>query len=83
MRTKTTGFCVLALACALTVSAAAPASAEFFGCNDRNKVTYSTRAYSPSYRQATSRYTHEFAAQSSRRMTYAHRSYGRYTGRWR
>ena len=83
MARKTTGFCVLALACALTLSAAAPASAEFFGCNDRQRVTYSTRAYSPSYRQATSRYTHEFAAQSSRRTAYAHRSYRNYSSRWR
>jgi hypothetical protein len=62
---------VLALASVLAV--AAPASAEFFGCNDNKKgkvlATYTTGsqpvARAQSYR-AGSRVTHEFAAQSSR-----------------
>lgn len=51
-----------ALILALTLTGGAPASAEFFGCNDgASKVT--TRS-SPS--RSAARYTHEFAAQSSR-----------------
>lgn len=78
-----TGFGLAALVFALSVGAAAPASAEFFGCNDRQRVTYSSRSYSPSYRQTASRYTHEFAAQSSRSTAYAHRSYRTYPAGWR
>jgi len=61
---------------------ATPASAEFFGCNDRQRVSYSTRSYSAPHRQTTSRYTHEFAAQSSRRVS-SHRNYRNTPGRWR
>lgn len=79
---RTAGFGVLALASALLFAAIEPASAEFFGCNDRQRVTYSTRSYSPSYRPTASRQTHEFAAQSSRR-TPAHRNLRNYPNRWR
>ncbi len=61
---------VLALAAVLAV--AAPASAEFFGCNDNKKgkvlATYTgspSAARTQTYR-AGSRVTHEFAAQSTR-----------------
>lgn len=60
------------LAVVLSMAVAAPASAEFFGCNDNSKgkvlATYTgtpRAAQAPSYR-AGSRVTHEFAAQSSR-----------------
>jgi hypothetical protein len=65
---------VFAMATVLTVTGVAPASAEFFGCNEpHTKVTYSSRPlYSPAPRaQYTTHYTHEFAAQRSRHTTYA------------
>ena len=49
----------------------APASAEFFGCNDQHSsrtVSYRSYQRAPSYR-STARYTHEFAAQSRPRIT--------------
>lgn len=64
---KLTGFGLLGLIAALTVAAVAPASAEFFGCNDRPGKVLATYTSSPSYSRSSSRYTHEFAAQSSSR----------------
>jgi hypothetical protein len=94
MLTKIGGFGVLALTAALTLGAAAPASAEFFGCNDNHRASYSTRSYStpsrtytrysaPHRSYATSRYTNEFAAQSSRRLTYSTHRSSRYYSNWR
>lgn len=56
------------------VAGTMPASAEFFGCNDRQSVrtiSYRTHQTVPARRSAprhssTSRYTHEFAAQTTR-----------------
>lgn len=71
MRRLVTGFGVLALIFALNAAFSKPALAEFFGCDDQRPARASSdRSYSraPSYR-ATSRYTHEFAAQSRPRIT--------------
>ena len=65
MRRNAIGFGLVALVFALTAGVA-PASAEFFGCNDQHSSrTISYRAYqhAPVYR-STAHYTHEFAAQS-------------------
>ncbi len=78
------GWGVLALAGILTVAGVAPASAEFFGCNEpRTKVSYS-RGYFPP-KQSTNRYTHEFAAQRTRHVTTSQRPAARTyrTERWR
>lgn len=57
-----------ALVVALSVGVAAPASAEFFGCND--KTSHSVRSHTSASRyaaaRASTRYTHEFAAQQQR-----------------
>ena len=54
----------IALAVAAIAVMATPAAAEFFGCNDAKTTV---RNYtSASSRYASSRTTHEFAAQSSR-----------------
>jgi hypothetical protein len=95
MLTKVTGFGILALAAVLTFVAVAPASAEFFGCND-NQRSYSTRSYPTRSYSAPSRtttrysyaprrtYTSEFAAHSSRRVTYStHGSSRFYRDSWR
>lgn len=57
-----------ALIVALGLGAATPASAEFFGCNDKQgKVVASYIGPPSAYRaRASRRYTHEFAAQSTR-----------------
>ena len=68
MRINTTGFGLLAAVAALTFGTL-PASAEFFGCHERSgRVLYSYNGTPSSYgtRSYSSRYTHEFAAQSSR-----------------
>ena len=57
------GFGVLALICALNAGFLQPASAEFFGCNDRPGRVFSS---STSSHGTCGRFTHEFAAQSSR-----------------
>jgi hypothetical protein len=80
-----TGFGLLALIGAVTAGFAKPASAEFFGCNDQHRVSsYSTRSYSvPPRRSYSGSYTHEFAAQSSRRPTASRRTYRTYPAGWR
>ena len=80
MAAKNTGLGVLALAAVLavaltaTVAGVTPASAEFFGCKTpRTTVSYSSRPYSAAPRARSSHYTHEFAAQRSRPVTYSPR----------
>lgn len=78
------GFGLLALIFALTAGFAKPASAEFFGCDDqRSARTSSYRSYSrvPSY-SSNSHYTHEFAAQTSRSVTFSRRSYRGLSDQW-
>jgi hypothetical protein len=61
-----------ALVMALSIGAAAPASAEFFGCNDKDGRVVASYIGTPSdygkrrIVRTSSRYTHEFAAQASR-----------------
>ena len=78
-----TCFGLLALILAGVAGFAQPGAAEFFGCNDtRGQVlSYDGRPV----RHSNSRYTHEFAAQSSRpRVTYyPRRDNRRYSTRWR
>jgi hypothetical protein len=58
-------FVVLALILAGTGLFSASASAEFFGCNDKlSRVLSSSTSGNSAH--ASARYTHEFAAQSSR-----------------
>jgi hypothetical protein len=69
------GIGVVALSLALTVGAVAPASAEFFGCNDKpGRVLYSyggtPAADGARYARSRARYTHEFAAQSRPRQVH-------------
>jgi type IV pilus biogenesis protein CpaD/CtpE len=59
------GICLGALIAAATVITAVPASAEFFGCNDKPGKVLATYTDAPRYR-AKARYTHELAAQSAR-----------------
>jgi hypothetical protein len=72
---------LLGLAAALAIlSLAAPARAEFFGCNNSSGHAasyYTTRAWS----QRTVRYSHDFAAQS-RRYSRPRVVYQRYGGGW-
>jgi len=68
------GIALFGLVVALTVSAIVPASAEFFGCNDKPGQVFSydgNRA-----QKASARYTHEFAAQSSRPRITIYPRYG-------
>jgi hypothetical protein len=58
-------FLVLALIPAGTGLFSASASAEFFGCNDKPGRLHSSSTFGYSA-HASDRYTHEFAAQSSR-----------------
>ena len=75
MATKRAAFAVLALSIALAAGTAAPASAEFFGCNDKNSVRYTTSARAPSYsRSYAQAHTHELAAQSRAQITVYPRS---------
>jgi hypothetical protein len=60
-----TFFGLLTLICAISAGLLLPASAEFFGCNDKSSHAYSSYASAPK----SSRYTHEFAAQSRSRIT--------------
>lgn len=62
------GFSVGALMVALSLGAVAPASAEFFGCNDKPGRVLASYDSAPrsSAPRASARYTHEFAAQASR-----------------
>ena len=54
----------IALAVVAVAVVATPAAAEFFGCNDAKTTVRNYTRASSSY--ASSRATHEFAAQSSR-----------------
>ena len=80
----------LALVLVLTVAGVGSASAEFFGCKTpHTTVTYTSQPlYSPAPRVHTrarysTRYTHEFAAQRSRHVTYSpRRSHRRQYDRW-
>jgi hypothetical protein len=85
MRKTIAAFGLLALILVVTAGMAKPASAEFFGCNDQHRAhTYSAPSYSvPARRQYSGNYTHEFAAQSSRRVTNSRGSYRAYPDRWR
>jgi hypothetical protein len=79
MATKWTGFGLGALMVALSLGAVAPASAEFFGCNDRPGKVLSSTSGAPRYAQARvgARYTHELAAQATRpRITIQPRQMG-------
>lgn len=60
------GLAVAALMAALIGST--PATAEFFGCNDRHAARTSSYSPAPSSARASS-YTHEFAAQARPRVT--------------
>jgi hypothetical protein len=88
MRIRAASFGLLSLMLGVTLSAGAvaPASAEFFGCKTpHTTVSYSSRPfYSPAPRvRTTTRYTHEFAAQRSRHVTYSSRwSHRRQYDRW-
>ena len=77
----------MALALPLTLAGVTPASAEFFGCKTpHTTVTYTTSRplYSPVPRaRYSTRYTHEFAAQRSRRVIYSsRRKYRRQYDHW-
>lgn len=75
MRIRTIGFGLLTLA--LSLSAVAPASAEFFGCNDqRGKLLYSYKGTPSAYdsRSYSRRATSDFAT-PSRRHYQAHATY--------
>lgn len=61
-----TGFAALALSVAMIAGFAAPASAEFFGCNDRT----STRTYTNPPQRYSRATTHEYSAQSRSQPTY-------------
>lgn len=76
MRRIAVGSGLVALVFAL-IAGTAPASAEFFGCNDQHSSrTVSYRAYQhvPSYR-SVSRYAHEFAAQSRPALNHSRVTY--------
>jgi hypothetical protein len=60
-----TGLALVGLVFALTVGAAAPASAEFFGCDDQHPQRAVGYACAPSDTRV-SPFTHEFAAQTRR-----------------
>jgi len=55
-------FALLALMFAISAGMLAPASAEFFGCNDKHSRVLASSNSAPS----GGSYTHEFAAQSAR-----------------
>ena len=59
------GFGLLALIGVMTAGLAQPASAEFFGCNDKPGRVLSTGTSGYGAR-TSARYTHELAAQSTR-----------------
>lgn len=71
----------------MIVAAPAPASAEFFGCNDQNAhrtLSYSTRSYSaPARNHYTRDYTRDFAAQTTRRAASSRQAYRTYPAGWR
>ena len=62
---KILGF--LAIGAVLVVGSAAPASAEFFGCNEaRTKVSYSSSAYRGHFAQAQATPRQRYASQPGR-----------------
>ena len=78
MRIGALGFGLVILA--LTMGAAAPASAEFFNCNQRpGQLLYSYSGSPSNYGNRSSsssrRYTSDYSAQSSRQRYQAHASY--------
>lgn len=62
MARKLTVLSLAALIGVLAAGSVTPASAEFFGCNDKTSV----RTYTSSPSRSAGRVTHEFAAQASR-----------------
>lgn len=88
MRIGAVGVGLLTLA--LSLSAVAPASAEFFGCKDqRGQVLYSYNGSPSNYgsHRSSRRSANHFAAQPHRRYqahaTYSHRTDRRQPDRWR
>jgi len=79
MRIAVTGFGPLILALALFFGLCAPASAEFFNCNQRpGQLLYSYSGSPGEYGSRSSysrRYTSDYSAQSSRRHYQTHASY--------
>lgn len=76
MAMKAFGF--LVVAAALVAGSVAPASAEFFGCNEpRAKVSYSTRP--AAYRTSSTR---TYAAPRQRHATYSSQSNRRFASQW-
>ena len=78
MRIGALGFGLVILA--LTMGAAAPASAEFFNCNQRpGQLLYSYSGSPSNYGNRSSsssrRYTSDYSAQSSRQRYQAHATY--------
>lgn len=68
-----TGLGLAAAVAAATLCAAAPASAEFFGCEKQGKVVASYIGKPSDYPvRSSKRYTHEFAAQASRPRVTVH-----------
>jgi hypothetical protein len=65
MRRVAAYFALAALMFALVAGISNPALAEFFGCNDKPGRVLSSYTDTHGYR-ANARYTHEFAAQTSR-----------------
>lgn len=63
MRNKAVAFGFLAALCGFLTTYSAPASAEFFGCDDQRASRTSSVTRSPF---ARSPFTHEFSAQSAR-----------------
>jgi hypothetical protein len=79
------GFGLAALIVALSLGFSKPAAAEFFGCDDQRSSRFSSNrsAYrAPSFASAP-RYTHDFAAQSSRFWNNSRRSYSGLSAQWR
>jgi hypothetical protein len=63
-----TGFALVVLICALNAGLALPASAEFIGCDGQRPARSASPILAPSF-ACSSRFTHEFAAQSRPRIT--------------
>jgi hypothetical protein len=67
---RKTGLAVLAVSTILVAGFAAPASAEFFGCNDRTSVRNISSAPAAASHRASRVATHEYSAQSRKTVTY-------------
>jgi hypothetical protein len=73
MRRVAAGLALVALMFALVAGVSRPAFAEFFGCNDKPGKVLASYTNTHGYgAQASARYTHEFAAQTSRRRITIH-----------